>query len=90
MKEVFVISQSTHPNIVRYYSCWLERATIDDAGPLPLPQQDPSLKANHSLMCVSSNSGFTFEKTSKKSKANSIRKSQEESKQAQIVPLGKA
>ena len=31
MNEVAVIGQQHHPNIVQYYHCWLELATLDEA-----------------------------------------------------------
>jgi hypothetical protein len=32
MNEVFIISKYNNPNIVNYFSCWIELATIDDAA----------------------------------------------------------
>lgn len=32
MNEVSIISRYSHPNIIRYFSCWIELATIDDAS----------------------------------------------------------
>jgi hypothetical protein len=62
MKEVFIISQYSHPNIVNYFSCWIERATIDEAEPVSiLPSKDLSI--SHSMLYVESDSGFTFEKS---------------------------
>jgi len=31
MNEVRIISKYNHPNIIRYYMCWIEIATLDDA-----------------------------------------------------------
>lgn len=43
MNEVFIISKFNHPNIVNYFSCWIELATIDDASLVSaaLPSTDP-------------------------------------------------
>jgi hypothetical protein len=72
MNEVFIISKYSHPNIVNYYSCWIELATLDDASlitvalpTIEVADYSNSIKVEKEMMYVKSNSGFTFEKNSK-------------------------
>lgn len=95
MNEVFIISKYNHPNIVNYYSCWIELATIDEATmissimPVKNELSHSKGKMEKEMLYCESNSGFTFQKSSNKSKIKSVRKSQLSKLQTEMVPYGK-
>ncbi len=66
MNEVFIISKYNHPNIVNYYSCWIELATIDEATmissimPVKNELSHSKGKMEKEMLYCESNSGFTF------------------------------
>ena len=69
MNEVFIISKYNHPNIVNYYSCWIELATLDDtiqfSSLIPEIKEINSVKSLTELAYIESDSAFTFEKSDK-------------------------